>query len=60
MRKKSLLVSLVILALLVLAGPVAAKPPSSDGGASGNISLSVHAHSSQFTTHRYDTSSKRP
>jgi hypothetical protein len=56
MRKKSLLVPLVILALLALAGPVAAKPPSSDGGASGNISLSVHAHSSQFTNTLFPTS----
>jgi hypothetical protein len=56
MRKKSLFVALAILASLATISPAAAKPPSSDGGASGNISLTVHAHSSQFTDTLFPTS----
>ncbi len=56
MRKKFLFVALAILASFATVGPAAAKPPSSDGGASGNISLTVHAHSSQFTDTLFPTS----
>ncbi len=56
MRKKFLFVALAILASFATVGPAAAKPPSSDGGASGNISLTVHAHSSQFTETLFPTS----
>lgn len=55
MRKTSLLVALAFLASLVSISPAAAKPPASDG-ASGNISLTVHAHSSQFTDTLFPTS----
>ncbi len=56
MRKTPLLVTLVIMASLATAAPAAAKPPPPDDGASGNISLSVHAHSSQFTDTLFPTS----
>ncbi len=56
MRKKSLFAALAILTSLATISPTAAKPPSSDGGASGNISLTVHAHSSQFTDTLFPTS----
>jgi hypothetical protein len=56
MRKKSLFVALVVLASIATMGPAVAKPPTSDGGASGNISLTVHAHSSQFTDTLFPTS----
>jgi hypothetical protein len=56
MRKTSLFVALAIVASLAMAGPAAGKRPSSNGGASGNISLTVHAHSSQFTDTLFPTS----
>jgi hypothetical protein len=55
MRKYALFVAFGILAFLTTAGPAAAKPPSGEG-ASGNISLTVHAHSSQFTDTLFPTS----
>lgn len=45
---KILCVALALGAMLLAAGQVAAKPKTDDG-ASGNISLTVHAHSSQYT-----------
>jgi hypothetical protein len=57
LRKTSLLVALAFLGSFATVGPAAAaKPPSSDGGASGNLSLTVHAHSSQFTDTLFPTS----
>lgn len=57
MRKTSLFVAMVALASLVTLSPAAAaKPPSRDKGVSGNISLTVHAHSSQFTDTLFPTS----
>ena len=56
MPKKSFFVALAFLASVGMMGPAAAKPSSSDGGASGNISLTVHAHSSQFTDTLFPTS----
>jgi len=55
MRKTALLVTFAFLGSLVSISPATAKPPSSDG-ASGNISLTVHAHSSQFTDTLFPTS----
>ena len=49
-------VALTILASLATVGPAAAKPPPSGGGASGSLSLTVHAHSSQFTDTLFPTS----
>ena len=56
MRKKCLFVILAVLAALVTSSPATAKPPADDGGASGNIDLTVHAHSSQFTDTLFPTS----
>ncbi len=56
MRRKPLFLALVVLASIATMGPAVAKPPTSDGGASGNISLTVHAHSSQFTDTLFPTS----
>lgn len=56
MLKKPLFVAFLVLASITTMGPAAAKPPGSDGGASGNISLTVHAHSSQFTDTLFPTS----
>jgi hypothetical protein len=55
MRKTSQFVALAIAVSLTLVGPAAAKP-APDDGASGNISLTVHAHSSQFTDTLFPTS----
>ena len=57
MRKRLPLVAIAFLAVLVALGPAAAaKPPSATDGASGNIALTVHAHSSQFTDTLFPTS----
>ena len=56
MGKKSLLVALAFLASLAGISPAAAAKPRADDGASGNISLTVHAHSSQFTDTLFPTS----
>ncbi len=57
MGRKSFVVAVAFLASLATISPaVAAKPPSKGGGASGNISLTVHAHSSQFTDTLFPTS----
>jgi hypothetical protein len=57
MRKKSLFLAMAFVASLAAVAPAAAaKPPPSDGGASGSISLTVHAHSSQFTDTLFPTS----
>ena len=57
MRKKLLFVAMALVASLSTLSPAAAaKPPASEGGASGNISLTVHAHSSQFTDTLFPTS----
>ncbi len=56
MLKKHLFVAFVVLASIATMGPAVAKPPKSEAGASGNISLTVHAHSSQFTDTLFPTS----
>jgi hypothetical protein len=56
MLKKPLFVAFVVLASIATMGPAVAKAPTSEGGASGNISLTVHAHSSQFTNTLFPTS----
>ncbi len=56
MVKKPLFVALAVLASIATTGPAAAKRPAPGGGASGNISLTVHAHSSQFTDTLFPTS----
>jgi hypothetical protein len=56
MLKKPLFVALAVLAFSATMGPAAARPPTSDDGASGTISLTVHAHSSQFTDTLFPTS----
>ena len=56
MRKTFLLVALAFLGSIAGISPAAAAKPPSDDGASGNISLTVHAHSSQFTDTLFPTS----
>jgi hypothetical protein len=56
MRKTNLLVALALVASLACLSPASAAPPSSSGGTSGDISLTVHAHSSQFTATLFPTS----
>jgi hypothetical protein len=56
MRKRCSFVVVAVLAALITVTPAAAKPPADDGGASGNIDLTVHAHSSQFTDTLFPTS----
>ncbi len=56
MRKSRLFLAFLFLVTLAAAGPAAAKPPADDGGASGSISMTVHAHSSQFTDTLFPTS----
>ena len=55
MPKKSLLVAMAFLVSLAGISPAAAAKPRDDG-ASGNISLTVHAHSSRFIDTLFPTS----
>lgn len=48
MQRRLLLVVLALLATLASAGPATAAKPSSDEGASGSFTLTVHTHSSEF------------
>jgi hypothetical protein len=56
MRKTHLFVVFTFVASLLTVSPAAGAPPSSQEGASGDISLTVHAHSSQFTDTLFPTS----
>ncbi len=50
------MIILAVLAALDTVSPASAKPPADEGGASGNIDFTVHAHSSQFTDTLFPTS----
>jgi hypothetical protein len=54
MKKPHLILGLLLLGTLVFSQPASAQRPS-ESGASGNFSLSVHAHSSQFTNTLFPT-----
>jgi hypothetical protein len=56
MRKKAVFLLVASLLSLAVVSPAAAKPPTKDTGASGNISLTVHTHSSEFTDTLFQTS----
>jgi hypothetical protein len=55
MGKRSVIVALAVVAALATIGPASAAPPPSRDGASGNVSLTVHAHSSQITDTLFPT-----
>lgn len=56
MNKRCLILALALLALLAVIAPATAKQGDSpDSGLSGDMSLSVHAHSSQFTNTLFPT-----
>lgn len=56
MKKRCLVLALVLLAPLTVTAPTAAKPEEEqDSGLSGHMSLSVHAHSSQYTDTLFKT-----
>lgn len=56
MRKAYLFVTFVLTASLLTINSASGAPPSVQEGASGDISLTVHAHSSQFTDTLFPTS----
>jgi hypothetical protein len=56
MRQRHLFVVFALVAPLLTVSPASAAVPPSQGGANGGISLTVHAHSSQFTDTLFPTS----